>query len=509
VRGDSVLRDLLVNGIIGGVGAVIVFLPNILILFFFISFMEDTGYMARAAFIMDKLMPKIGLHGKSFIPLIIGFGCNVPAIMATRTLENRKDRILTMLMLPFMSCSAKLPVYVLLISAFFPSNQGLVLVSIYFIGILIAILTAIILRKYLFKEEEVPFVMELPPYRIPTFKNTTSHMWHKGLQYLKKMGGVIFIASILIWALGYFPRDVDFSKDYDTLIRNYKLEIINDLGAIPCGCPNSKDAMHCVFTTGQAQGIAPTNNNRHSEIVSESPNINNSNLGGQNTLSSAQSAIYYARNSSTPAQSSVLETEISGQHLGRHSELVSESPDNYEPTVGAGLKPAPTKDTVKTHNYTSLQQKIHQLEMEKKSEKQEKSYIGQMGKFIEPIISPLGFDWKIGVSIIAGLAAKEIIVSTMSVLYYSGDANGDEISNLQTNLQSQTYKSGQNKDAKIFTPLVAYVLMIFVLLYFPCVATITVIRKEANTKWAIFAALYTTTVAWVAAFLVYQVGRWF
>jgi ferrous iron transport protein B len=317
----------------------------------------------------------------------MGFGCNVPAIMATRTLENRKDRILTMLMLPFMSCSAKLPVYVLLISAFFPTNQGLVLVSIYLIGIFIAILTALVLRKYLFKDEEVPFVMELPPYRIPTFKNTTSQMWYRALQYLKKMGGIILVASILIWALGYFPRDVDFSKDY-------------------------------------AQEI---------ELI----NANN----------------YFS-------------------------------------------------DELKLR-------KISELEMEQKSEKQEKSYIGQMGKFIEPIIEPLGFDWKIGVSIIAGLAAKEIIVSTMGVLYYSSDANSDEVSNLQTNLQSQKYQSGQHKDEKIFTPLVAYGLMIFVLLYFPCVATITAIRKESNTKWAFFAALYTTTVAWLVAFLVHQIGSLF
>jgi len=406
----GILRNLLANGIIGGVGGVIVFLPNILILFFFISFMEDSGYMARAAFIMDKLMHKIGLHGKSFIPLVMGFGCTVPAVMATRTLENRKDRILTMLMLPFMSCSAKLPVYVLLISAFFPTNQGLVLVSIYLIGILISILTALFLKKYLFKEKDVPFVMELPPYRIPTFKNTTSNMWFKALQYLKKMGGVILIASILIWALGYFPRDVEFSRNFAQ-----EIELIN---------ANS-------FLT--------------------------------------------------------VETKL---------------------------------------------QKINELEMEMQTERQEKSYIGQMGKFIEPIISPLGFDWKIGVSIIAGLAAKEIIVSTMGVLYSSPviesesrqsidlnnskshfntdnaiptARNDGEVLGLATNLQSQKHQNGE----KIFSPLVAYTLMIFVLLYFPCVATIAAIRKEANTKWAIFAALYTTTVAWIAAFLVFQIGGLF
>ena len=211
---EGSLRELLVGGIISGVGGVIVFLPNILILFFFISLMEDTGYMARAAFIMDKLMHKIGLHGKSFIPLLMGFGCNVPAIMATRTLESRKDRVMTMLIIPFMSCSARLPVYVLLISAFFPHNQGLVLFSIYLIGILIAVLSSVLFKKLLFAKQEAPFVMELPPYRIPTVHNVVRHMWDKGAQYLKKMGTVILLASIIIWALGHYPRNVEYSTDY-------------------------------------------------------------------------------------------------------------------------------------------------------------------------------------------------------------------------------------------------------------------------------------------------------
>ncbi len=213
------LQDLIVDGIIGGVGGVIIFLPNILILFFFISLMEDSGYMARVSFIMDRLMHKIGLHGKSFIPLLMGFGCNVPAIMATRTLENRKDRIMTMLITPFMSCSARLPVYVLIISAFFSKNQGLVLFSIYTIGIIIAILVALVLKNTVFSKQDVPFVMELPPYRIPTLKNTTAHMWHKGQQYLKKMGTFILLASILIWGLSYYPRNVKYSTNYNAQIR--------------------------------------------------------------------------------------------------------------------------------------------------------------------------------------------------------------------------------------------------------------------------------------------------
>ena len=384
---EGALRDLIVDGIIGGCGGVIIFLPNILILFFFISLMEDTGYMARASFIMDKLMHKIGLHGKSFIPLVMGFGCNVPAIMATRTLDNRKDRILTMIITPFMSCSARLPVYVLLISAIFPKNQGIVLFSIYFIGILLAIITALIMKKVAFSKKEVPFVMELPPYRKPTLRNTSVHMWHKGQQYLQKMGTVILFASILIWALGYFPRNVEYSTNYD------------------------------------------------SKIASVQTN----------------------------------------------------------PTMSLESK----EDAVK------------KLEIEKESERQEKSYIGRMGHAIEPIISPLGYDWKMGVSIITGLAAKEIVVSTMGILYHA-DMDADENSStLQNNIKEQKHYSGVLKGQTVFTPLVSFGFMLFILIYFPCVAVIAAIRKEANWGWAIFTMVYTTAIAWAVAFATYQIGSLF
>lgn len=384
---EGMLRDLLVNGIIGGVGGVIVFLPNILILFFCISLMEDTGYMARAAFIMDKLMHKIGLHGKSFIPLLMGFGCNVPAIMATRTLENRKDRILTMLITPFMSCSARLPIYLLLVSAFFTGYKGLILFSIYLIGILIAILMAILFKKVFFKKEDIPFVMELPPYRMPTIRNTIIHMWNKSVQYLTKMGTVILVASVLIWALGYFPRNADYSIDYDV-------------------------------------AIAQIDNN-------------------------------------------------------------------------------PVIDSIQK------KESVQKLEVAKESERMEQSYIGRLGHFITPVINPLGFDWKIGVSIITGLAAKEIIVSTMGVLYQS-ELGADETSvNLQTKLQQQTFTSGERIGQKVFTPLTAYTFMLFVLIYFPCVAAIAAIKREAGWKWAIFTALYTTLLAWLVAFGVYQIGSLF
>ena len=384
IMNPGALRDLLVDGVIGGVGGVIIFLPNILILFFFISLMEDSGYMSRASFIMDKLMHKIGLHGKSFIPLIMGFGCNVPAIMATRTLENRKDRILTMIITPFMSCSARLPVYVLLISAVFPKNQGIVLFSIYIFGILLAIVTALIMKRIAFAKKDVPFVMELPPYRIPTLRNTAMHMWHKGQQYLKKMGNVILIASILIWALGYFPRNVALSVDYD------------------------------------AEMLAVE----------------------QNDL------------------------------------LLNEEKANL----------------------------LQSLEYSREAERQEKSYIGRMGHAIEPIISPLGYDWKMGVSILTGLAAKEIVVSTMAVLYQSGSASGEDQETLKNKIKEQKHNTGTLKGQEVFSPLVSIGFMLFILIYFPCVAVIAAIRKESNWGWAIFTMVYTTALAWVVAFLVYQVG---
>lgn len=381
---SGAMKDLLIDGIIGGVGGVIVFLPNILILFFFISLMEDSGYMARTAFIMDKLMHKMGLHGKSFIPLIMGFGCNVPAVMATRTLDNKSDRVLTMLIIPFMSCSARLPVYVLLISAFFVSYQGAVLFLIYSIGILLAVLMGLFFKKTLFAKKAVPFVMELPPYRMPTLRNTMVHMWHKGSQYLNKMGTVILFASILIWAMGYYPRTVEYSKDYATML---------------------------------------------------------SQVEADNTITQGQKT-----------------------------------------------------------------EQTEQIQLLQEDERQEKSYIGMTGHFIEPVIEPLGFDWKIGMSIITGMAAKEIVVSSMGVLYQAS-INADENSqSLKEKLHEQRYTYGSKVGQKVFSPLVAFGLMVFVLIYFPCVAVVAAIKKEANWGWAIFTMVYTTGIAWVASFCIYQIG---
>lgn len=332
------LKDLIVDGIIGGVGGVIVFLPNILFLYIFISFMEDSGYMARAAFIMDKIMHKMGLHGKSFIPLIMGFGCNVPAIMASRIIESRKSRLVTILINPLISCSARLPIYLVMIGAFFPSKASLVLLSIYVTGILLAVLMARIFSRFIVRGDDAPFVMELPPYRMPTAKSVLRHTWEKGAQYLKKMGGIIMIASVIIWYLGYYPNH-----------------------------------------------------------------------------------------------------------------------DAYSTTA----------------------------------EQQENSYIGQIGKAIEPVIEPLGFDWKMGVGILSGIGAKELVVSTLGVLYTNDDG----------------IESVDLADRIPITPLVAYGYMLFVLIYFPCIATVAAIKNESGSwKWAAFTICYTTLLAWIVAFLVHQVG---
>lgn len=378
VLGEGILSDLIVDGIIAGVGGVIVFLPNILILFFFISLLEDTGYMARAAFIMDKLMHKMGLHGKSFIPLLTGFGCGVPAIMATRTLENQKDRIITMMAIPFMSCSARLPIYLLFVAAFFNKNQALILLSIYLIGIVMAVLTALLLSKTVFKGNSEQFVMELPPYRIPSARNTLIHMWEKAVQYLKKMGSVILVASIIIWALTFFPT--------------------------------------------------------HNE------------------------------------QTDALDAQITQVEQDRTLD-----------------------DSIKS-------EKIEQLEIERMAAQRENSYLGMIGKYIQPVFSPLGFNWKMCVSVLTGAAAKEIVVSSMGILYHT-DLEADE--------ESEGLISALRGGDMPITPLVAFCFMVFTLLYYPCVAAVAAIAREANWKWAFFSIVYTTTVAWIVSFAIFQIGSIF
>ena len=348
VMTDGWFKSLIIDGVIGGVGSVLVFLPNIMLLYLFISLLEDSGYMARAAFIMDRLMHKIGLHGKSFIPMIMGFGCNVPAVMATRTIENRKSRLITMLIIPLMSCSGRMPVYILLAGAFFPKHAGLVLLGLYALGILLAMLAAKVMSRF-FKEDDLPFVMELPPYRVPTAKSIFRHTWEKGRQYLQKMSGMILCFSVALWFLGYFPN----------------------------------------------------------------------------------------------------------------------------------------------HNaYESVEQQ------------QEHSYIGLVGKTIEPVLEPLGFDWKMGVGIVAGVGAKELVVSTLGVMYAPEEAHMENTGDGHTRLQKALLKS--------VPPAGALAYMVFILLYFPCVATFVAIKKESGGwKWAIITAVYTIVLAWVAAFITFRIASLF
>ena len=385
---DGWLKDLVVDGIISGVGSVLVFLPNILILYFFISLMEDSGYMSRAAFIVDKLMHKIGLHGKSFIPMVMGFGCNVPAIMATRAIESRKSRMITIAIIPFMSCAGRLPIFVLLAGAFFPHNAALVLLGIYLLGIVLAILSAIVLSKFV-KDDDLPFVMELPPYRIPTAKAIWRHTWEKGQQYLQKMATTILICSVIIWFLGYFPKNKELMAAQDE----------------------------------------------------------------------------YATLAQTPA--------------GR-LEINADKVD-----VNAATE---TKEELAT--------RIDSLY----AYQQENSYIGQLGRMVSPALDPLGFNWKMDVGLLTGIAAKELVVSTLGVMYSEGAkvSEGHDMSE-DTQLQSALVND--------VTPAAALSFMVFILLYFPCVATFVAIKNETGKwRWAVACCAYTMAVAWIMSFIVYRLA---
>lgn len=374
---DGFLKDLITDGIISGVGGVLVFLPNIIILFMGISLLEDTGYMARAAFIMDRVMHMLGLHGKSFIPFVMGFGCNVSAIMAARTLESRRDRILTILLNPLMSCSARLPVYVLIAGTFFPNHAGNVIFGIYILGVAIAVLMGRIFSKTIFKGEATPFVMELPPYRMPTVKGLLIHAWDKAKAYLQKMGGVVLVFSVIIWFLGTYPKDVPLSIDYEAVKTKIQQQIDNQ---------------------------------------------------------------------------------------------------------------APSSDELKA--------RLNELEQKESAERLKASYIGRIGQVIEPIIRPLGFDWKLGVSLLTGFVAKEVVVSSMGVLYQAKGNDEEDTAGLQNALQ----KSGM-------TPVTALAFMAFVLIYVPCMVTVvTIWRETGSLRWAGFAVGYLMVLAWIVAFTIQKIG---
>lgn len=383
---ESLFKDMILNGVIAGVGSVVVFLPNILILFFCISLFEDTGYMARTAFLMDKIMHMIGLHGKSFIPMLMGFGCNVPAIMAARTLESEKDRILTILITPFMSCSARLPIYIVLAGTFFANRAGTVIFCLYLTGIVLSILTGRMLRTTILKGMDAPFVMELPPYRVPMAKSVLIHMWERSKLFLKKMGNIILIGSVIVWALSTFPRNITYSTDYANQIQSLE------------------------------------------------------------------------------------------RSLDKNAPAVADSPDRQ-----AVEKEAETA-------VAAIERVMH-------AEKVENSYMGRIGKFLEPFFSPLGIDWRGSVALLSGFVAKEIVVSTMGVLYAAGDSKDTEA------LRTALISSGM-------TPLSAVSMLVFVLLYLPCLATMAAIRRELRSwKWMLFSIGYSTSLAWVMAFLVFQGGK--
>ncbi len=378
---DSLLKDLLVNGIVAGVGSVIVFLPNILILFFCIAIFEDTGYMSRAAFLMDRVMHLIGLHGKSFIPMLMGFGCNVPAVMAARTLESEKDRILTILITPFMSCSAKLPVYIVLAGTFYGARAGSMIFMLYLIGISMAIVSGRLFRSTLLRGADAPFVMELPPYRVPMVKSLLIHMWDRSKLFLKKMGGIILVGSIIIWALSSFPQLEQYSRDYDSAIQQLQ--------------------------------------------ASDAPESN-------------------------------------------------------------GKAPAGPE--------AERQAQISQLKMARSAEETAHSFLGRLGRLIAPVFSPLGIDWRGGISLLTGFVAKEIVVSTLGVLHaVDTESDGDA-------LRTALRRSGM-------TPLSAFAMMVFVLLYVPCLATVATIRRETGSMgWTAFSVIYTTAAAWLLGFIVFQGG---
>lgn len=380
---DGLFRSLLVEGILAGVGSVIVFLPNILILFFCIALFEDTGYMSRAAFLMDKIMHLIGLHGKSFIPMLMGFGCNVPAIMATRTLESEKDRVLTILITPFMSCSAKLPVYIVLAGTFFAAKAGSVIFVIYLTGIVLSVLTGRLFRSTLFRGADAPFVMELPPYRVPMLKSLMIHMWDRSKIFLRKMGGIILVGSVVIWTLSNFPgqaaNDAAFSARIDRVDAAYRAK------------------------------IASAENSRRTDLEKQ------------------------------------------------HRQAV------------AALQRAHHKQAI------------------------ENSFIGRLGRALAPVFAPLGINWQGGVALLSGFVAKEIVVSTMGVLYAADDGESEA-------LNKALMASGMTRAS-------ALSMMLFVLLYLPCLATISVIRREAGIRWMFFSIFYSTCLAWVVAFAVYQCSK--
>ncbi|WP_371372916.1 ferrous iron transport protein B [Sporomusa aerivorans] len=451
---DGDLKSLIVDGIIGGVGGVISFVPNILLLFMGIALLEGTGYMARAAFIMDRVMRAVGLHGKSFIPMLIGFGCSVPAVMGTRTLENPRDRFVTILVAPLMSCSARLPVYTLLIAAFFSTEvAGTVLFSIYLVGICLAIIMARIFRSVLFTGESEPFVMELPPYRIPTLQSILMHMWERAMLYLKKAGTIIMAVSIIVWFLVNYPSDVNYSKDYAELTAQAEAGFSQQVEAeitkpLNIGTIEENEALNTLIADMTAI---------NEEFDQQAEELEE----GSQELAALTAA----------KETKLQELEAANTELfplaSRYLELKAES-----------------------------EEQVTVLKEEEAGEKLAQSYAGQVGHVIEPVLRPLGWDWRVGIGLISAFTAKEVLISTMGTVYNIGDADEGSVA-----LQKALAADGS------LTPLSAYALMVFVLIYSPCMVVLAVVKRETNSwKWAVFSSVYSTALAWFMAFLIYQVG---
>ena len=451
---EGQLQSLISDGIIAGVGAVLSFVPLILLLFLGISFLEDTGYMARAAFVIDRVMRACGLHGKSFIPLLLGFGCSVPSVMGARILDNYKDRMVTILITPFMSCSARLPVYTLFAAAFFPPEwAGTVVFGVYALGIVFGIVFAKIFRKYLFAGEAEPFVMELPPYHLPTLKATLTHMFERGIMYLKKAGTFILAASILVWFITTYPMDVEYSKDYDALhdqvAQTYEMKDAETLAHFGIATDEQKDQVN--------------------EIV-------------DNMKSTVADATTQAEDAGEAAPEIEVEDDSEAPELFND---IKEQNEQLFPVAWAMYK-----------NSVNLDDENQKIDKAQNSEKLEQSYAAMFGKAINPVLKPLGFDWKIGVSLVAGLAAKEVVVSTLGTIYAVG-GDTDHPQALTDYLQNDPH----------FTPLIALTLMLFILIYPPCIAALAVIKRETGSwKWMLFMFCYENAFAWISCFIFYKIG---
>jgi ferrous iron transporter FeoB len=462
---DELLKSLINDGIIGGVGAVLSFIPNIVLLFVCISFLEDTGYMARAAFVIDRVMRGVGLHGKSFIPMLLGFGCNVPSIMGARILDNPKDRMITILVSPFMSCSARLPIYTLLASALFPPEDApTILLGIYVLGIAVALITAKVLRKYVFKGAAEPFVMEMPPYHLPTLRSVVTHMWERSIMYFKKAATFILAASILIWFLTSFPQDVEYSQDYDAA----KAEVT---------------AMH---------------EQKATTILDEAQLANDGDKDKVSEIYDQMLALDEEHKDDPKDDSEEATTEEPAQDQAEASDAADkeevEEPAYFEELKSEELYPVAWSLYV---NHKKEEGEVKDLDLKQGKEKIEQSYAAQLGRFIEPVMEPLGFSWRVNIAVIAAVAAKEVMISTLGTIY-AIEASEDDSTSLADFLANDPE----------FTPSIGLGLMVFALLYLPCLATMAVLKRETESwKWFGAVFLYTSTLAWVGAFIAVHLGR--